>query len=323
MSPAPIAPAVLVRQADTLAADLRDPAAGWAESARALPGSLWGEVERVVFIGSGDSHHAGLAAAALVEAVAGVDCDAVPSLAFCAADGGRTRRRRTLAVAVSASGGTEQVVRAVEQAREWGARTLAITGRSDSPLANLADHALTTAIPDPEPSPGIRTHQASLVGLLLVGLELARARGVDVSASLAELERAPEAVEAAAEAARDRADLVDLVADAPALAVAGSGPALGSAHFTAAKLVEAAGLPAHGVDVEEWCHVERFTRPSTGPVLLLAPPGRSRHRADVLVAKARAQGRPVAVVAAPADRGLAGDAPFIALPTLREEFSPW
>jgi hypothetical protein len=39
------------------------------------------------------------------------------------------------------------------------------------------------------------------------------------------------------------------------------------------------GVSAHAQDVEEWCHVERFTRPAHDPVILLAPPGRAHWRA--------------------------------------------
>jgi glucosamine--fructose-6-phosphate aminotransferase (isomerizing) len=276
-----------------------------------------------VLTGCGDSHHAACAAELAFETIADLDCDAAPALRFLEYGAERVRRRATLVVAVSASGGTELVLRSVHRARELGARTLAVTGTAGSPLAQAAEHAVVVDLPDREPSPGIRTHQASLIGLLLVALRLAEARGVPVDRQRAELVAAAEAVAAAAEHARDRADLVDAIADQPTVVVAGSGPAWGSAQFAAAKLVEGAGMPAHAQDIEEWCHVERFTRPAHDPVILLAPPGRAHWRALDMAEKARSVGRPVLAVAHPDDRRLTALADLL-LPTpvpVREEFA--
>jgi glucosamine--fructose-6-phosphate aminotransferase (isomerizing) len=313
----------MVRQTDALASDLRELTGGYDQRVRALPDEVWQGVARVVLTGSGDSHHAACAAELAYETVADLDCDAAPSLRFLEYGAERTRRRATLVVAVSASGGTEQVLRSVHRARELGARTLAVTGTQGSPLAGAVDHAVVVDLPGGEPSPGVRTHQASLVGLLLIALRLAEARGVPVGRERAELVAAAEAVAAAAEHARDRADLVDAVADQPAVVVAGSGPAWGSAQFAAAKLVEGAGVPAHGQDVEEWCHVERFARPADGPVILLAPPGRAHWRALGMAEKARSVGRSVIAVAHPDDRELTALAELLVpVPVpVREEFA--
>ncbi len=42
------------------------------------------------------------------------------------------------------------------------------------------------------------------------------------------------------------------------LVFAGNGPALGTAKHAAAKVVEASGIFAIGVDPEDWWHVHRF-----------------------------------------------------------------
>jgi len=318
-----IRPEVMVRQADALAGDLRELTVGYDQRVRALPERAWHGVDRVVLTGCGDSYYAACAAELAFETVADLDCDAVPALRFLGYGAERTRRRATMMVAVSASGRTELVLRSVRRARELGARTVAVTGTAGCPLAEAADHAVVVAVPDREPSPGIRTHQASLVGLLLLALRLAQARGVAVDRQRAELVGAAEAVAAAAEHARDRADLVAAVADQPTMVVAGSGPGWGSAQFAAAKLVEGAGVPAHGQDIEEWCHVERFARPADGPVILLAAPGRAHWRALDTARTARSAGRPVLAIAHPDDRELTALADLL-LPVpvpVREEYA--
>jgi len=63
------------------------------------------------------------------------------------------------------------------------------------------------------------------------------------------------------------------------MVMVGSGPSYGTALFSAAKMIEAAGIFVLGQDVEEWWHVERFAYPIAMPVFVIAPPGRSYWRA--------------------------------------------
>ena len=62
----------------------------------------------------------------------------------------------------------------------------------------------------------------------------------------------------------------------------GSGPSYATALFSAAKTVEACGVPAQGQDVEEWAHIQFFYRRPGIPTFLLAPPGNSLSRAQEL-----------------------------------------
>lgn len=115
-----------------------------------------------------------------------------------------------------------------------------------------------------------------------------------------------------------------MIADAPVMVMAGSGPSYGTALFSAAKLAEAAGVFAAGQDLEEWSHVERWAYPQDMPVFVIAPPGRSRWRAVTLAALAKDQGRRVVAVTPGDDHEITRHAGFV-LPVLgevREEFSP-
>jgi glucosamine--fructose-6-phosphate aminotransferase (isomerizing) len=76
-----------------------------------------------------------------------------------------------------------------------------------------------------------------------------------------------------------------------AVVILGTGPAYGSALFSAAKLIEAAGVQAWGQDVEEWTHLEFFCEPSTMPTWLLSSRGRSLGRELEVEAAARTIGR--------------------------------
>lgn len=302
-------PDVMLRQVAALTTDLRDLTAGYAAQVRSLP--LEG-VRRVVLTGDGDSYFAALAAELAFETVACVDCDPLPALRF--AEYGVDRLRRsggadTLVVAISASGRTERVVHALDTARSLGTRTVAVTGNRDSPVARAADHAVIVALPDSEPSPGIRTYQASLVALLLIGgvppAELAALAGLlasDVPAG----------------------ELADAIAESGCVALLGSGPSHGTALFGAAKIIEAAGVLAVGQDLEEWCHVERFAYPVDMPVFVIAPAGRSRWRALRTAERAAELGRRTIPVVAEDDHEFDRYAwRTVRVPgAVREEFAP-
>ncbi|MFC9931846.1 SIS domain-containing protein [Streptomyces sp. NPDC127190] len=331
-APDPMDSAVLVRQSGRLAADLRDLVGflpdrvdtAWRELYD--PDGAAGTVRSVCLVGDGDSLHAGTAAEAAFEYLADLPCEVQPAQRFLGYHV-RTAAPGTLVVAVSASGRTERVLQGVAEARARGLRTLGISGSATSPLADAADTHVTVGLPDPEPSPGIRTHQASLVALLMLALRPAETtRGADWAArARAELLGLADGVAATEAAVRERASVWGrTLTDAPVIAVLGTGPAEGTAGYAAAKIVEGAGVHAYGRDLEEWWHVERFAGPLDTPVVVLAPPGPSRARALELAERALALGRRVALVTHPEGTEHLDDR-IVLLPvhgTAREEFAP-
>lgn len=319
----------MLRQVDRLAGDLRS-----------LPNILDPQladlapidVRQVVLIGDGDSFHAALAAELAMATFADLTCTAESALQF--AEYGVERLDRlppagALVVGVSASGRTERVVQALDAAATHGARTMAVTGVAASPLVDTARSALVVTVPELEPSPGIRTYQASLLGLLSLAIHIGRMRGVlesmEADATRAELAALPDQLHATNEGLRHPCERVagELRAADP-IAVTGSGPNYGTARYVAAKLTEGAGVLAVGQDLEEWCHVERFAHPLDMPVLVLAAPGRASRYAVRTAQKASAAGRRVIAVAPPGSGDLTGYA-HLTLPisaVTREEFSP-
>ena len=257
------------------------------------------------------------------EAIAGVTCEPLSAQRFL--DYGAAWMRdpppdRTLVVATSASGGTRRVVQAIERAREHGALTIALIGTLDSAVALAADRAVVVEVPRRERSPGIRTYQASLLGMLLIAIRLGEA-----DALRPELLALAEVVDATGRAIEGRSrEVADLVAGARAMMTVGSGPSYGTALFGAAKLVEAAGVLAVGQDLEEWWHLERFALPADMPLFVIAPPGRSHWRAGDLAATARGLGRRVIAVTHSDDTDVTRHANAV-LPVhgeVREELSP-
>ncbi|GGU75247.1 hypothetical protein GCM10010211_46580 [Streptomyces albospinus] len=327
----PLEPEVMLRQVQSLADDIRAHVAPFAEQVRALPGALGlAGVESVVIVGNGDSDHAARAVEMAFRSLAGVDCRPVSALPFTHywKSAAPSSPARVLTLAISASGSSPLVVRSAEQARAEGGAVVALTGRAASPLARSAHGTVLLALPDQEPSPGVRTYQASLLGALLLAIALGQARGhLDRAAAdilRDELGALADAVEATVgeNIGRTR-QIAERIAAAPVLTMLGSGPSHGSALYSAAKAVETSAVLAVGQDLEEWCHVERFAGPPDLPVFVLAPAGRCSRHARRVARRATELGRRLVAVA-PADQ-LDGFDAWAELPVhaqVREEFSP-
>jgi len=326
-------PDVVIRQVERLGTDLRELAPLLQTRSRELLCVReWRSVAHVYLVGCGDSFHASLAAQMAFESIGLVCCTPVTAQRFVDYSSSRIGRaplNRDLMVAVSASGRTTRVIEAVERAKAQGALTVALTGAPSSHVALAADRSLVVELPRNERSPGVRTHQASFVGLLMLAIQLAEASdrcGGETANNLRkEIVALGDAVDRTNRdiEVRCRA-LADSVADCRWSAFLGGGPSYGAALFSAAKLMESAGVPAVGQDLEEWWHVERFAHPADMPLFVLAPPGRSRRRATLLADKAGKLGRRVVAVAHHNDLEITRDA-WSVLPVqaeTREEFSP-
>ncbi|MGE0824341.1 MAG: SIS domain-containing protein [Candidatus Binatia bacterium] len=329
----PLQPAVMIKQVEGLAGDLCTLTPPFAQQIRTiLTSSEWKAVNKVYLTGDGDSFHASCAAEMAFEAIAEVTCEpqsAQRFLDYGAAWMRPTASQQTVVIATSASGSTKRVVQAIERAKEYGALTIALTGTPNSAVTQVADRAIVVELPQKERSPGIRTYQASLLGMFLVAIQLGEMHGVchrDQANDLRqELGALADIVDATTATIMDRCrEVADMIAATPALVMVGSGPSYGTALFSAAKMVEAAGIFAIGQDLEEWWHVERFAYPIDMPVFVIAPPGRSYWRAGDLAVTARALGRRVIAVTHKDDTDVARHA-HVVLPVqgdVREEFSP-
>ncbi|MGH8931687.1 MAG: SIS domain-containing protein [Egibacteraceae bacterium] len=328
-----LSPKVMLEQVQGLPRDLCELTEPVAQQVRDVLGAeKWGQIGKVYLVGDGDSHHAACATELAYESIAGVSCEPLSALRFVSYGADAMRldgQQRILVIATSASGETERVLEVIERAREHGASTLAITGTPGSAVTRIADQFIVVALGHQTRSPGIRTYQASLLGMLLCAIRLGEARGAHPAAQSRAMHREITAlasfIHTTNQLAGDRCRvLADRIADAPAMVMVGSGPNHGTAMFGAAKMIEAAGLIAVGQDIEEWWHVERFAYPVDMPVVVISPPGRSHQRAGAMAAKAAALGRRVIAVTDPDDAEVARHAEVV-LPVcgrVREEFSP-
>lgn len=194
----------------------------------------------------------------------------------------------TLVVAISSSGRTPETVAAAERARAAGAGVIAVTNRSDSPLAEAAEAVIPLAAGEEASGVASVTYAATIAALV----RLARALGAEVDA-----ERVlAEAAEAAVRVLRGRdtwlaagADLLDGGAPVHVLADAS---ALGTAEQAALLFREGPRLGADVTDAGDWLHVGIYTALPGYRAVLLAG---TRYDAELLGTISGRGGRVVAI----------------------------
>ncbi|HEV8423673.1 MAG TPA: SIS domain-containing protein [Actinomycetes bacterium] len=126
---------------------------------------------QVLFIARGSSDNAAVYGQYLCSARGGhVASLASPSLATVyRAD---LDLRGVLAVAVSQSGATEEIVTTLDWARHGGARTVAVTNVAGSPLTEVADVALVTQAGSELAVPATKTYTTQLAAMAVLALAL-------------------------------------------------------------------------------------------------------------------------------------------------------
>ena len=129
------------------------------------------DCRQVLFIARGTSDNAAVYGSYLLQAHAGMLATlASPSIAT--EYHSRVELSGVLAVALSQSGATEEIVETLAWARDCGARTLAITNEGGSPLTQVADVAFVTAAGVELAVPATKTFTTQLAALAVLAIAL-------------------------------------------------------------------------------------------------------------------------------------------------------
>ena len=143
---------------------------------------------QVLFFARGTSDNAAVYCSYLIQTAAGrLASLGSPSVATAYAS--RVDLSGVMAVGLSQSGRTEEIIETLEWARACGAQVVAITNSGDSPLAELADLALVTAAGAELAVPATKTFTCQLAALAVLSIGL----GADLS--VAEFRRLPAAID--------------------------------------------------------------------------------------------------------------------------------
>ena len=220
---------------------------------------------------------------------------ASPSVAT--AYGARVDLTGVLAVGVSQSGETAEIVETLAWARDSGARTVAVTNAGASALTDVADVSLVTRAGTERAVPATKTFTTQLLALAVLGLAL---RGDD--AALEGLDRVAPAVQDALATAPAAEELAAQLAPVQQLVVSGHGYASAVALELALKLEEACYVTALGLSGADLQHGPIAVVDDDTPALLVAAAdGPVLPGVRALAARVRDAGAPAYAITADAE----------------------
>jgi glucosamine 6-phosphate synthetase-like amidotransferase/phosphosugar isomerase protein len=218
----------------------------------------WGSIERperVVLIGMGSSRYAAGVAATRLRA-AGIDAVAE----YASLEAGTPGGPGTLAVGISASGGTEETLTALERHRAAGSAVVALSNVAGSAVTEGVDLVVDMAAGEEVGGVACRSFQHTLALLLALEASLTDGAGSEV----------PRWIRAAADASEDLLACRDRWLD-PACELLAGGPdtftiapaeRLSSAEQGALMLREGPRRTADACESGDWLHVDVYlTRP--------------------------------------------------------------
>ena len=157
--------------------------------------------------------------------------------------------RGYLAVGISQSGRTPEIITALRRLGEQGARTVAVVNVPGSPLAGAADLAIELGAGEERAVPATKTVTASLLALAMVAEGLGKAPwGSSEPAAVAD--RVAELLDDPAPPAR----IAEELDGADRLIATGRGLMLAAAQETALKLRETSGILAEGISPADLRH---------------------------------------------------------------------
>jgi glutamine---fructose-6-phosphate transaminase (isomerizing) len=202
----------------------------------------------VLLVARGSSDHAAVFGRYVLEAACGRPVAlAAPSLQTLY--GVRVDYRGYLAVAVSQSGRTPEIVAVLRAARDAGARTVAITNDTESPLAGVAEAVIELGAGEELAVPATKTFTAQIAAFAI----LAEALG-DFPWGEEEWSRLPDLVEEVLGNPEPSRSVAAAIGEAHGLITVGRGYLYAVALEASLKLKETAGILAQGYSAADLRH---------------------------------------------------------------------
>ncbi len=176
--------------------------------------------------------------------------------------------RDTLVVGISQSGKSPDIVSVLQDARQQGMPTLAITNATASPLAQTADFVIDCRAGEERAVAATKTYTAQLMAVALLSAALAGDENMR-----AQLERVPEAVAATLGLDEAAAQTAERYCHVQHMAMVGRGYNYASALEIALKLKELTYTSTMGYSSADFLHGPIAVVQQGYPVLLVAPAG--------------------------------------------------
>jgi glucosamine--fructose-6-phosphate aminotransferase (isomerizing) len=263
-------------------------------------------VDRIVIVACGTAYHAGLLGKHAIEKLARIPVEVAIASEYRYA--GPIGDEKTLVIAISQSGETTDTLGAVEAAREFDAKVLAITNTQGSLITREADAVLLTKAGPEICVASTKAFITQIAVLDLLALELARSREHVSEPELLEtgraLRRAPEKVEEALELLSGRMEeVVELFEEARCSLFLGRGISYPAALEGALKLKEISYIPAEGYPAGEMKHGPIALVDENCPVIAILGDGLLREKTLSNVEETVSRGANVITIAREGDEG--------------------
>jgi glucosamine--fructose-6-phosphate aminotransferase (isomerizing) len=217
-------------------------------------------VERVAIVACGTAYHAGLLGKHVIERFARLPVEVAVASEYRYSE--PIGDEKTLVVAISQSGETTDTLAAIQAARTFGGRVLAVTNTQGSLITREVDAVLLTRAGPEVGVAATKTFLAQVAALYLLALKLAEKRrdtrpAKELLEVGRELRRAPEKVQEAIsllERGGWMGEAVEVFAGARCALFLGRGRLVPAALEGALKLKEISYLPAEGYPAGEMKH---------------------------------------------------------------------
>ena len=264
------------------------------------------DVERVTIVGCGTAYHAGLLGERAIERLVRLPVEVAVASEYRYSE--PVGDEKTLVVAISQSGETTDTLAAVQAARDFGGRILAVTNTQGSLITREADAVLLTKAGPEVCVASTKTFVAQVAALYLLALELARAKGTvpeeeELLKTGRDLRLAPEKVE---ETLQMLGDLIEAAArifdEARCALFLGRGSSYPLALEGALKLKEISYLPAEGYPAGEMKHGPIALVDEHCPVVAVLGEGLIREKTLSNVEETVARGANVVAIARQDDK---------------------
>lgn len=284
--------------------------------------SMIGESSRVHIVGIGTSWHASLVGEFMFRSVAGRDdARAWNSFEFCTYP---PKLSADDIVIVMSHRGTKQFsARALELARQSGARTAVLTGIGSDARTDLADVVVRTSESDRSSAFTI-SHTGAMTALASIATETGLQSGVDGADGVkTQLSQLPALVTAALRTSSQMRSLATATKDSVRHYFTGWGPNASTAYEASLKIKEAAYLTTEGFQLEQYLHGPFVATDEDTSVTFIAHANTDGGRTADLIKTVKETGASTAVVMMHGAESVLGLADVtIALPETHEALSP-
>lgn len=282
-------------------------------------------VTRIVALGCGDSFFIALSIRFAYESWTRLPFDPQQALEY-ARYNHRLTNPQTGIIALSSSGVVPRTLEALWVGESYGAPTVAVTNRPDSPLDKAANKSIVVRAG--RPGPPTQSSTAAMAALFLLALDLAQAlRSApedELAARRQELFSLPDVISNVIEESDEpMRQAAQQLRSAINFNFVGSGPNWGTAHFGYAKIREASWDHSLPWQSEEYDHELTYQLPQGEPVFLMAPSGESYDRNFEIARSVRRDRGFLVSVITQGDKEIAALSDVaIPIPPMSEYFSP-